>query len=246
MAIRLKQAGIDDFVLLEREDDVGGTWHVNTYPGCQCDVPSHLYSFSFAPNPDWSRTYSRQEEIWRYLRDCAERFGILRTSASATRSARPRGTTSARRWRIDTSQGELEAQVLVGGFGALVEPQLPNIPGMAELRGHRLPLGPLEPRPRPDRRARGLDRHRGVGDPVRAAHPAAGGAAARLPAHAAVDHAPQRPAGHRARAPGLPPLPALQRLVRAGVYWGREWLVLGFTRDRRLMKADRARSRGAT
>ncbi len=68
MAVKLKQAGIEDFVVLERTGDVGGTWHLNTYPGCQCDIPSHLYSFSFAPNPDWSRTYSLQPEIWEYLR----------------------------------------------------------------------------------------------------------------------------------------------------------------------------------
>src|SRR5437899_3161390 len=77
MAIRLKQQGYDDFVVLERADDVGGTWRDNTYPGCACDVPSHLYSFSFAPNPLWSRAYSPQSEIWEYLRRCAERFGIL-------------------------------------------------------------------------------------------------------------------------------------------------------------------------
>src|ERR1700716_252934 len=77
MAIRLKQAGIEDFVVLERAEDVGGTWRDNTYPGCACDVPSHLYSFSFAPNPNWSRSYSPQAEIWNYLRDCAQRYGIL-------------------------------------------------------------------------------------------------------------------------------------------------------------------------
>ena len=67
MAIRLKLEGIEDFVVLERHDDVGGTWWVNTYPGCACDVPSHLYSFSFAPNPDWTQTYSAQPEIRDYL-----------------------------------------------------------------------------------------------------------------------------------------------------------------------------------
>ena len=76
LAIQLKQAGIEDFVVLERADDVGGTWQANTYPGCQCDVPSHLYSFSFAPNPAWTRTYSRQPEIWRYLRDLTDRHGL--------------------------------------------------------------------------------------------------------------------------------------------------------------------------
>jgi cation diffusion facilitator CzcD-associated flavoprotein CzcO len=76
MAIRLKQAGIDDFVVLERAGEVGGTWRDNTYPGAACDVPSHLYSFSFAPNPNWSRSFSAQREIQSYLSDCAERFGV--------------------------------------------------------------------------------------------------------------------------------------------------------------------------
>src|SRR5437879_2066641 len=76
MAIRLKQRGYTDFVVLEKADDVGGTWRDNTYPGCACDVQSHLYSFSFALNPRWSRMYSPQQEIWNYLRDCTERFGV--------------------------------------------------------------------------------------------------------------------------------------------------------------------------
>ena len=75
-AIRLKQQGMDDFVVLERREDVGGTWYDNTYPGCQCDIPSNLYSFSFAPNPNWSRTFPTQPEIWEYLRECAERYEI--------------------------------------------------------------------------------------------------------------------------------------------------------------------------
>ena len=76
MAIRLRQQGHHDFVVLERAAEVGGTWHYNTYPGCACDVPSHLYSFSFAPNPEWSQTYSPQKEIWDYLRRCADEFGV--------------------------------------------------------------------------------------------------------------------------------------------------------------------------
>src|SRR5919197_5290791 len=76
MAIRLRQQGLDDFVVLERADEVGGTWWFNTYPGCACDVPSHLYSFSFAPNPDWSQTYSPQPEIRDYLLGCADELGI--------------------------------------------------------------------------------------------------------------------------------------------------------------------------
>src|SRR3954465_15462520 len=87
MAIRLKQQGREDFVVLEGGDEVGGTWHFNTYPGCACDVPSHLYSFSFAPNPNWSQTYSLQPEIRDYLRRCADDFGVrdhIRTNHEAT------------------------------------------------------------------------------------------------------------------------------------------------------------------
>src|SRR5215831_10823343 len=75
-SIALERAVIDH-VVLERAGDVGGTWRDNRYPGCRCDVASHLYSFSFALNPDWTRTYSAQDEIWDYLRRCAERFGVL-------------------------------------------------------------------------------------------------------------------------------------------------------------------------
>src|ERR671936_537478 len=76
IAIKLKQAGIEDFVIWERDADVGGTWWANTYPGCQCDIPSHLYSFSFALNPEWSRTYPLQPELKRYLRECTEKYGL--------------------------------------------------------------------------------------------------------------------------------------------------------------------------
>src|SRR3954467_7567289 len=77
MAIRLKQEGENDFVVFERAGDVGGTWRDNTYPGCQCDVPSHLYSFSFAPNPNWSRTFSKQPEIQSYLQRCAADHDVI-------------------------------------------------------------------------------------------------------------------------------------------------------------------------
>ena len=77
MAIKLRQEGELDFAVLERASDIGGTWRDNTYPGCRCDVPSHLYSFSFAPNPNWSSTFSPQREILDYLRDCAKRYGVM-------------------------------------------------------------------------------------------------------------------------------------------------------------------------
>src|ERR1700733_13037443 len=76
MAIALRREGIEDFVVLERASDLGGTWRDNSYPGCACDVPSHLYSYSFAPNPDWSRAFSSQPEIQAYLQRCADQFAL--------------------------------------------------------------------------------------------------------------------------------------------------------------------------
>src|SRR3954454_20210867 len=104
MAIKLREAGIDDFVVLERGARVGGTWWVNTYPGCGCDVPSHLYSFSFAPNADWSQTYSLQPEIRDYLRRCADDFGVrphVRTNHEVTAAA---WDEDERVWEVETSQ----------------------------------------------------------------------------------------------------------------------------------------------
>src|SRR5438552_10627848 len=100
MAVRLKKTGRDDFLVLEQADDVGGTWRDNTYPGCACDVPSHLYSFSFANNADWSDTFSRQAEIWEYLRRCVDRFGVrghLRLGHTVAEAA---WDDKARRWRL--------------------------------------------------------------------------------------------------------------------------------------------------
>jgi cation diffusion facilitator CzcD-associated flavoprotein CzcO len=135
MAIRLKQQGHDDFVLLERAGDVGGTWRDNSYPGCQCDVPSHLYSFSFAPNPGWSRTFSHQQEIWDYLRDCTRRFDItphIRFDHDVREAA---WDDEAGIWRLETAQGSLTADVVVSGAGGLSEPSFPDVPGLESFEG---------------------------------------------------------------------------------------------------------------
>ena len=134
-AIRLKQEGITDFVVLERSSDVGGTWRDNTYPGCQCDVPSHLYSFSFAPNPNWTRSFSLQPEIWDYLRGCADRFGVrphIRFNQAVTLAAWDEATGL---WRIQTSAGAFTSRVLVAGMGGLSEPSIPPIAGLESFRG---------------------------------------------------------------------------------------------------------------
>src|SRR6201995_5993780 len=135
LAIRLKQEGIEDFAVLERGDGVGGTWHFNTYPGCACDVPSHLYSFSFAPNPDWSRTYSRQPEIRAYLRRVVEDFGVGPKIRLSTEVSSARWDEAGRRWELETSRGPLRAQVLVSATGPLVEPRIPPFPGLERFRG---------------------------------------------------------------------------------------------------------------
>jgi cation diffusion facilitator CzcD-associated flavoprotein CzcO len=136
MAIRLKQAGNDDFVVLERASDVGGTWFANTYPGCQCDVPSNLYSFSFAPKHDWTHSYPEQPQILDYLRGCVERFGIGDRIRLNTEMTEARWDVEARRWRIETSGGDtLSARVLIAAPGLLSEPALPEIEGLDSFGG---------------------------------------------------------------------------------------------------------------
>lgn len=134
-AIRLKQEGIHDFVLLERSTDVGGVWRDNTYPGCACDVQSHLYSFSFAPKPDWSRAYSPQQEIWEYLRDCARRFEIYPHIRFEHEVVDARFDNDDQRWHITTSRGSLTADVLVAANGALSDPAIPALPGLDSFEG---------------------------------------------------------------------------------------------------------------
>src|SRR5262249_20582527 len=135
MAIRMKQRGYHDFVVLEKASEIGGTWRDNTYPGCACDIPSHLYCFSFAPNPDWSRAYSPQAEIRNYLRRCAERFGILPHIRWNSELLGASWEEDKRCWRITTPQGRLTATILISGNGPLSEPSLPVIPGIEHFAG---------------------------------------------------------------------------------------------------------------
>ena len=134
MAIRLKQSGIEDFVVFERDADVGGTWWANTYPGCQCDIPSHLYSYSFAPNSEWSRTYPLQPEIREYLRDCADRFGLRAHIRFECPVQRAEWDDDAGVWDIDTPDGRFSAQMLIGAPGPLSEPSVPALPGREDFR----------------------------------------------------------------------------------------------------------------
>jgi cation diffusion facilitator CzcD-associated flavoprotein CzcO len=136
MAIRLKQEGTDDFVLIERGADVGGTWWANSYPGAQCDVPSNLYSFSFAPNPDWTRSYPLRDEIQEYLRDCAERYGVVPHMRLGCELLGATWVAGEQRWQLETSQGPIAARVLVAAPGLLSEPFEPAIPGLERFEGN--------------------------------------------------------------------------------------------------------------
>jgi cation diffusion facilitator CzcD-associated flavoprotein CzcO len=136
MAARLRSMGIDDFVVLDRGNDLGGTWRDNSYPGCCCDIPSNLYSFSFVLNPDWSRSFPPQGEIWDYMRACADRFdvgGHLRFGHAVQEA---RWDEEARRWTVCLVGGEeYAAPVLVWATGPLSEPSMPEFPGLGEFRG---------------------------------------------------------------------------------------------------------------
>lgn len=135
MAIRLFGEGERDVVVLEKGSDVGGTWRDNTYPGCQCDVPSNLYSFSFAPNPNWSRDFAWQSEILEYLKGCADRYGVRPHIRFETEVLSSHWENDAQRWRIETNRGTLTADVLVSGHGGLSAPSVPDIEGLATFRG---------------------------------------------------------------------------------------------------------------
>jgi cation diffusion facilitator CzcD-associated flavoprotein CzcO len=135
MAVALQRAGREDFLVLERGHEVGGTWRDNTYPGCACDVPSHLYSLSFAPNSGWTSTFSPQPEIWDYLRRVAEEHHVLPHVRLGCELEGAKWDADAQRWALQTSSGPLNARVLVTAAGPLSEPAIPDIPGLDGFQG---------------------------------------------------------------------------------------------------------------
>ncbi|MGW8394790.1 flavin-containing monooxygenase [Pseudoduganella sp. HUAS MS19] len=134
-AIKLKEAGIDNFIMLEKDEVFGGTWRVNTYPGAACDIPSHLYSFSFAQNARWSRLFPRQDELLEYTRRVVRDFGLERhlRLGTALQSAQFDETEGC--WRIATSKGELSARTVIFAIGLLGRPSVPRLPGAERFRG---------------------------------------------------------------------------------------------------------------
>jgi cation diffusion facilitator CzcD-associated flavoprotein CzcO len=232
MAIALLSAGRTDFVVLERDRDVGGTWHQNTYPGCQCDVPSNLYSFSFAPNADWSQTFALQPEIGAYLKRVADDFGVRPYVRTRTDVHDAAWDEQAQRWRIETSRGPLTARVLVAGMGGLSEPAIPQIEGADTFRGPAFHTARWE--------------HDVDLAGKRVAVIGTGASAIQVvpriqPQVAHLDVFQRTPPWIMPH-PGRPTRPrerALLKLVRGATYWGRECYVLPF-RFHRLSRIPQA------
>lgn len=135
MGIRLARESERSFLILERADDVGGTWRDNTYPGVACDIPSHLYSFSFRPKTDWGQFYANGAEIQKYLKDSARQEGLLPHLRFATEVLEMRWQPDSARWHLETTTGQYHCRVLVVAAGRLSEPRIAEIPGLADFAG---------------------------------------------------------------------------------------------------------------
>jgi cation diffusion facilitator CzcD-associated flavoprotein CzcO len=135
MALRMLGEGFTDFLVIERSDDVGGTWRENTYPGCACDIPSRVYSLSFAQNPEWSTGYPRQEEIWDYLRGLIDEHGVRPHLRLGHELLDARWDEARARWSVRTDRGTISARVLIAGLGPLTEPSIPDLPGLERFTG---------------------------------------------------------------------------------------------------------------
>ncbi|MDX1626788.1 MAG: NAD(P)/FAD-dependent oxidoreductase, partial [Wenzhouxiangellaceae bacterium] len=136
MAIRLRECGLGPFRVFEKAEGIGGTWWTNRYPGCACDVPSHLYSFSFAPNPGWTRRYAPRAEIQEYLVRCAERFGVAGHVETGCGVTRMTWNDGARAWDIDDERGRSwTADFVVSAIGGLSRPAFPDLAGLEDFAG---------------------------------------------------------------------------------------------------------------
>ncbi|HEX6348809.1 MAG TPA: NAD(P)/FAD-dependent oxidoreductase [Candidatus Dormibacteraeota bacterium] len=238
MSIRLAEAGVEH-VVFERASEVGGTWRDNRYPGCACDVPTPLYSYSFALNPDWSRLYAPQAEILEYLRRVASERGVRERVRFNHEVCAAAWDERANRWQLETTGGPWSADFLVAATGPLAEPREPEIPGLASFQGARFHSA----RWAADQPLDGL----------RVGIVGTGASAVQIipriqprVAHLTVFQ--------RTAAWVLPHLdrpipqsqrnryrrrPLLQRLARARIYWLLELLVLGFCKNKRWMRVLR-------
>ena len=136
MAIQLRKRGRDDFLILEKSHDIGGTWRDSTYPGCGCDVPTAIYSYSFEQNPYWSKMWSSQPEIQAYLQRLTEKYDLRRKAVFGTEIIAAQWDEAASRWHLRSADGRtITAQFIVLGVGPLNVPRLPNLNGVESLTG---------------------------------------------------------------------------------------------------------------
>ncbi|MEV4376095.1 NAD(P)/FAD-dependent oxidoreductase [Streptosporangium sp. NPDC049644] len=236
MAIKLKEAGYHDFVILEKADDLGGTWRDNTYPGCACDVPSHMYSFSYRLNPGWSRMFAPQAEIWDYLRACVAKYDLTPHLRFGKEVVGLEYDDATRDWRVSVAGEEtFTTNAVVSGIGALHVPSLPSIPGRESFAGvsfhsaewdHSVDLT--------GKRVAVI----GTGASAVQFVPRIAGKVSSLHVFQRtppwIQPKPDFPFSSRARR--ILGLPGAARALRTSIYWVLETRALGFTVDPRLMK----------
>src|SRR4051812_30493645 len=235
MAIALKRRAEEDFVGLERAGDVGGTWRDNTYPGAACDVQSNLYSFSFALNPDWGRSYSEQPEIQAYLQGVADRFDVRRHCVFGADVTSARWDDAAHRWLVSTAAGDVRARVLVSAAGALADPTYPDIPGLDSFAGTVMHSARWDAdHDLTGERVAVIGTGASAIQVVPAVQPVVGSIAVyqRTPAWVVprTDH-PVKPWMRRL----YRFVPGLQKGIRAALYLFREFLVIGMAKQRRFL-----------
>ncbi|PKF32396.1 flavin-containing monooxygenase [Acinetobacter proteolyticus] len=133
--IKLKQQNINNFIILEKSNEVGGVWRENTYPGCECDVPSSIYSYSFAPNPNWSHIFAKQKEIQQYIQDVTSRFKMDQHILFNTELQQASWSSEQQCWQIMTNQGIYQARFVFFAVGPLSEPTMPTVKGLNRFKG---------------------------------------------------------------------------------------------------------------
>ena len=237
MAIRLKQAGMTDFTILERAEEIGGTWRDNHYPGAACDVESHLYSFSFDPNPDWTRRFAAQKEILEYMKRCAEKYGVYPHVRFGTSVRCARWDERAALWNVELLDGAtIPARVLVSGCGGLSRPSYPDLAGLKRFAGKTFHSARWD-------HSFPLDGKNNVA--------VIGTGASAIQIVPAIAPRVKRLSVFQRTAPWILPkpdrairpieraiyrrVPVVQTLVRAKIYWQREALALGFVIEPRLL-----------
>lgn len=234
-AIKLEEAGQADFAVIDKGSSVGGTWRDNTYPGAACDVPSQLYSFSFAPNPNWSRSFSPQPEIHAYLQDVAQRSGVLDRFHFGVTAQDATWDETDQVWTVVTSAGTVTADVVISGSGGLSEPKNPEIAGIddfageifhtarwnhdVDLTGKRVAIigtgaSAIQVIPEIAKTVGHLDVYQRTAPWVMPRHDRGYTGIERL---------------------GFKLVPGLQKLYRTAIYWGRETYVPGFVRAPKIL-----------